>query len=970
MIDVKTFDEIVQNIINAIHDKVPEADSKEGTFIRDVFIDPIADQMAALSIDMKNVEYSQSILTATGDDLDRLAVNYGLTRKTAQPATGYIRFYIKNITIDFIIQAQTRVATKATYTAEAKVYQTVNTKTYYYIHNWEYPPVDVNSEEFKNQYIAIYTSNLTLAPNGYYYFDIEAKSIEGGELYNTSADTIVNFIDSLDANIMYFTNPIAFTGGTNQESDSDLTLRIKMALQGANIGTKYGYTSYVLKQQDVIDAQVVCAMERDMIRDVYRDYESHHGGDYGIHDGGKVDIYIRGKDLEDDIIEIQLRDDNVFYTDNGYQTPLAVPANLKPITDIKSITYTLTQDDEIINGSFTNVKDYQYELTRINFSQLDTITNNSLRDKIEHIIKRTTMMSIDKSDVEDVQITAHQTYGRLDEIQTIDYNNDLDGGLPIKLSYIYDVDENDPVECPIMFTVDMDEDNNIIDIYIEYCETDSTHEWFTAIPYTVYQIDNGYHYDYIEEDGKIIAIKVANDPIHMIYNKTVDGTKSYFKDSLYDDKYFFADSIDNLVYNEHLLHILEENDCPLNDFFEYINKDEVKQLFLNNLNNLFIYMKDYLYYLDFGKADTETVKVEAQPFLFAQENEGEFKFKINNNSSINSIEFDVLIDNSNLYINENVLPSGWNVDNHLITKHYSFNATEYKDLVQAQDVDPQHPLQIVELADVVFTKNLDADTFMLKFENVNIKDILNNVLQYTAAGITADSEGRTDPAIPVDDVFNLTTYKFKDDIYKARFDFIVPTKYNGNKIVPMYFTKKNNMALHTYYIPDYELINNEQLFFGNSQQAEYFLQWYKNPLDILNGNLSITINFTKNMLIQRLQEEINNIKVLTADVVLKEAQVREIEIICDVRYLDTYSKQDTYNLISSTVANYINNTAMGSTVKLSDLIITIQHIDGVGYVDASTVQLRELYKDPVKQIDLHSYEYMNLVNLVINEIEE
>ena len=36
LIEVRNFDEIVQNLINAIHDKVPEADSKEGTFIRDV----------------------------------------------------------------------------------------------------------------------------------------------------------------------------------------------------------------------------------------------------------------------------------------------------------------------------------------------------------------------------------------------------------------------------------------------------------------------------------------------------------------------------------------------------------------------------------------------------------------------------------------------------------------------------------------------------------------------------------------------------------------------------------------------------------------------------------------------------------------------------------------------------------------------------------------------------------------------
>lgn len=981
MIEVRNFDEIVQNLINAIHDKVPEADSKEGTFIRDVFIDPIADEMSALSIDMKNVEYSQSILTATGEDLDRLAVNYGITRKSAQSSTGYIRFYVKNINTDFIINAQTQLATKATYTSEAKVYQTVNTKTYYYIHDWQYPPVDVDSEEFKNQYIAIYSNNLTLGTNGYYYFDVEAKSTLGGELYNTSADTIVSTIDNVDANIAYFTNPIAFTGGTNQESDANLTVRIKMALQGANIGTKYGYTSYVLKQQDVIDAQVVCAMEQDMIRDVYKDNVAHHGGKYGVHDGGKVDIYIRGRDLEDDTLTIQLNEDNVIFTDDGFETPLVIPDNLKPISNIKSITYKTTNGLEEKTGVFTNESDYQYELTKITFSELDTIENDSLKDLINTIIEKTEMMSIDKSRVDDIQITVTTGYGSLNEIQTIQYGGEL-----ITLSYAYYMDEfSEPVYCPVMFYTCFDSNSNIIKL--EIYTTEFNEEFYSGPTYNVYELKNGYHYE-IQTDsitGKVEKVEVPNDPVYMLYNRTADGTKNYFKDSLYDDSYFFADSVEDLAYNEHLLHILEESNCTLEQFYDYINQSEVKQFFLNNLNNLAVYMKDYLYYLDFGKANTETTLIEAIPNLYANNNESTpnfsfMEFYINNNSNINELEFDVVIDNSNDYfitttydeydnpINE--LPVGWTDNNGILVKHFTIDSQTLKNYRETQQAEhPDTELQVIRLN----PDNLDefklvegATTFTLQFENVLIKDVFNNVLQYKTTGIIKESNTAIETPTFLDNLFNLTTYIFNNEIYKARFDFFI----NENITVPLYVTRKNNnIVLHTYYTPDYELINAEQLFFGNSQQAQYYLKWYTNPLDILEGNIYIIINFEKNVLIQNLQEEINEIKVLTADVVLKEAEVIPVEIICSVKYEDTYSKKDTYDLINSTVANYINNTAMGKSLKLSDLIIMIQHIDGVGYIDASNVQLRELYKDAVKQIDLHSYEYLNLVNLVINEIE-
>ena len=71
---------------------------------------------------MKLLEYSQSILTASGEDLDRLALNYNITRKTATKSNGFIRFYIKNINVDFVIGAQTQIGTQSTYSNDSKTF--------------------------------------------------------------------------------------------------------------------------------------------------------------------------------------------------------------------------------------------------------------------------------------------------------------------------------------------------------------------------------------------------------------------------------------------------------------------------------------------------------------------------------------------------------------------------------------------------------------------------------------------------------------------------------------------------------------------------------------------------------------------------------------------------------------------------------------------------------------------------------
>ena len=87
MIRQRTYDEIRQSIRNNIHDKDGRVDTKAGTFVSDVLICPQADELASAYIDMKLMELNQSILTATGYDLDRLGMNYFTFRRGAKKIT-------------------------------------------------------------------------------------------------------------------------------------------------------------------------------------------------------------------------------------------------------------------------------------------------------------------------------------------------------------------------------------------------------------------------------------------------------------------------------------------------------------------------------------------------------------------------------------------------------------------------------------------------------------------------------------------------------------------------------------------------------------------------------------------------------------------------------------------------------------------------------------------------------------------
>lgn len=72
----------------------PELTTQDGSVPRIGIIDPIGLELQQIEALLKQVQDSQSLLTATGVDLDLLAFNYNVQRRDAQKASGYVQFYI------------------------------------------------------------------------------------------------------------------------------------------------------------------------------------------------------------------------------------------------------------------------------------------------------------------------------------------------------------------------------------------------------------------------------------------------------------------------------------------------------------------------------------------------------------------------------------------------------------------------------------------------------------------------------------------------------------------------------------------------------------------------------------------------------------------------------------------------------------------------------------------------------------
>lgn len=254
---LRTFSQIVNDLITYILRQNQKIDVSPGQVIRDVAINAPANEMANLYSNIEQIRNAQSILNAnimSTQDMNNLVANFGITRKTATPSQGTVVFYTPTQPIsDFEIPAGTVVATSPNNNNPQINFVTLNNVNFV--------------AAFESSYYNSNTGNWEITAN------IQAQ--QGGTIGNVGPFTINQVLNfDLPFKVM---NTIAITGGTDQENNQDLAIRTINSFLGNNKGTRNGYLGTILSQPNVLDALVQGPGDPLMVRDGNQ--------------GGKVDIW-------------------------------------------------------------------------------------------------------------------------------------------------------------------------------------------------------------------------------------------------------------------------------------------------------------------------------------------------------------------------------------------------------------------------------------------------------------------------------------------------------------------------------------------------------------------------------------------------------------------------------------------------------------------------------------------------------
>lgn len=279
----RSFSEIVNSMIERLRLTQPNLDTKEGTVARDLFIDIQADQLQQLHGAALAVAEKQSPEVASGRDLDRWASNFGIVRSPGSNANGIVVFTTNSIVIDIPIPAGTIVASR-----NGLRFKTIGN---YILSSAEKNRFSANASRLKNSLNLVGISDS-------FAIEIPVQALNPGTSGNISSFQIIehNLNDSLN-----ITNLISFNGGSNNESDAAFRARVFSVFSGSNTGTSFGYRNAAISIPGVTDAIVIEPGNTLMLRDGTEIIKVNDGTFRILNSGtgGKVDLYILGKKLEE-----------------------------------------------------------------------------------------------------------------------------------------------------------------------------------------------------------------------------------------------------------------------------------------------------------------------------------------------------------------------------------------------------------------------------------------------------------------------------------------------------------------------------------------------------------------------------------------------------------------------------------------------------------------------------------------------
>lgn len=281
MVTIRSVNEIILNLIDFYRLAQPDMDTKPGTVARDLFVDAPASQLALLYDELSSVSNQQSFRLVVGSDLDKLAKNFGLSRKQSTPATGVglLTFSAINSVIN-INKGDVIIANNGfSYAVAVGISVTPNASNFYRSVAAKFrdqlDTVGI-SDEFAVEVTVVATTPGT------------AGNIGVGALSRTSIPGVSNV-----------TNINAFRGGTDQENDATFRNRVLSSFSGSSVGTVLGYLNTALGTTGVQDAAVIEPGNPLMTRDGTEVTTAADGTKTIVSEGsgGKVDIVVLGSNL-------------------------------------------------------------------------------------------------------------------------------------------------------------------------------------------------------------------------------------------------------------------------------------------------------------------------------------------------------------------------------------------------------------------------------------------------------------------------------------------------------------------------------------------------------------------------------------------------------------------------------------------------------------------------------------------------
>ncbi|KKN50069.1 hypothetical protein LCGC14_0636440 [marine sediment metagenome] len=1034
----RTFDDLVISKIEYLRLVQPELDTKPGTVSRDVFIDAPAQGIANLYSQLMGISGLQSLFSVTGSDLSKLASNYGASRIAGNNSGGTIVFVTNNMDVDILIPSGSIV------TARNGI-------------NFETLDDVIMLSDSANVYKATSTrlrTDLDLASiTGEFAIEVVVQALTSGVSGNIGRFSIISHNIS---GISDVTNLSSFTGGSSAESDDEFRTRILSIFAGSNTGTALGYSTAINIISGVLDSEIVVPGDPLLIRDGTQ-VSIDSDGNLIISDpgsGGKVDIYILGENLENQIDSFVFNDasgkndptdplNDVILGQNGGDTTLnaaqrrvsLLAGNDIPNQPIKNIVTVsgsssgsnfveqYTDDNARVRGNYILQKDTgDFGGSPFGFDKLHWTSN-----KIELDNENTTKGifngsdNLNFADVEEIQ-SITQNYLITNENSTTSTTNrssvillntpvqSVNRIVNLTTGERYVVENQNPDG-----TGELNETGRItisgstLPVGTDILQVD--YVWVKSFD-SVFDFDDLEHFNSLRQVQDSIDWGFSNlvrrEPVTLLEdaygNLTATATHPIFKMISVDTFETYTTSVTggSVVVNNTVSNVIDIR--RVSDNAELFNTDKRGGTTLSGTASIVLPTDSIAV-----DGDIVTIRFNASDIFSSDGYDGTFELStiiLQQNSSTSGTE--VLI---NYIADVNILIPESEITN------LPYIKSNNKFTIGGSIIGEQPTSNLLD-SDSNFTYNLRKSGSNLRVDiastpskgsitisGTTINKIVDTlVVVESGSGYEVDLQSaialdlgtsipssvkviklvslervildNTGAVTSVDNTYDIVNYKLRDNAYDLEVALEDSTLSTTKILIPQ--TSGNVVAMlgagDTVRVSFYYIDTNysTQLYFsknGTQITNKVFVDisritlgsGFKNATSNLVGNLTvknfnqpvsntsyhidynyiapkenerITVTFNHNALINTITNSIENVRPITADVLIKEADKKDIDVSIKIVLLPEYInqfqtiRQDSIDIVSS----FLNSNSLGTTVDASDIINILYSIPGIDRV--------------------------------------